>query len=457
MQDKIYQFKQLEPVIMGTTIVEKSLFKNKEPQTIQLYDHSYPMLISGSTGAGKTETLLTMANQYIENNEGCIYVDAKGDSSIFYKLLGFCHQGKRQADLYALNFMYGSGIKKGADNKPLKKLSNSFDPINPLIGQPHIFEDLFGMDIGAVFNNITIIAKSKNWLINIDNIEAICMLPNLIKWAKNNYWDSATPFIETYLNSIGYNEDGDDNDFEELIEQHALKCQKIKSIIDIVKPYYDYDVFSITPEIDMESIFKDRKILLIMFPTLEKSTDLVGKLANLITSQITYFSQLNSSNTETNNQWQNIIIDDFFYSINDEANPALMKALGNKQNHWVFATQDFYYLNKKVFDHVVTQCQTFVIMQTSSRNINLPSHLKLMIFDNIENIPPIFAKNISAKDSYYIPFDQQREGMAYIFTPKIDSSYRKIWLFERINCKYTSSVRLEWIRLNRFETNVILE
>jgi energy-coupling factor transporter ATP-binding protein EcfA2 len=456
-EDQLYQYKEAKPIIIGETIVEKTLFKSKDPTTIHLHDYSYPVLISGSTGAGKTEILLTMAAQFIANKEGCIYVDAKGDNSLYYKMLGFCHQSKRQEDLYVLNFMSNSNVTKGADNKPLKKLSNSLDPINPLIGQEQIFIDLFGLEIGTIFNKIGLVAQSKNWLLNIDNIEAICMLPNLITWSKNYYWEQATTYIETYLKNIGYSEYCDESDFEDLIEQHALNCQKIKFIIDVLKPYYENDVFSITPEINIASIFKDRKILLVMQPALEKSPDVMALLANLINSQIIHFSQKNTSIHETNNHWQNIILDDFFYHINDNSNNALIKALSNKENKWIFGTQDFYYMNQDVFNTVINNSQTYIIMKTSDRYAEIPPHLKLLILDNVENIPPIFAKNLTAKHPYYITLDGQQPGMAYILSPKTQSVYRQSWFFERIKCQYSSAPRLEQIFLNRFPTKIILE
>lgn len=459
-----YKYQEHIPIIIGDSIVKKGLFKNEQPEKWSL--DAYPVIVSGSTGAGKTEILLSVTSQYLDNKEGCIYVDAKGDTSIYTKIFAHCQKAKRLQDLYVLNFMMGSDREKNANNKPIKKKSNSFDPINPIIGQEEIFIEIFGNEIGKVVNRIGIVAKSRKWLLNFDSLEAIYMLPNLINWANNNYWEEATVYIKEYLDSIGYIEDAQAEEFDNLIEQHAIKCQKMKTVMHTFEVFYDQDVFSITPEIDLEDIFRERKVLMVLLPTLEKSVFETYVLAHIVTSQLAYISQkevVNSFNNLYDNHWQNIIIDDVTYCIDDNLSDYFMKGVNSKQNNWIFGTQDFSYQDKKIFNKILPSCNTYLIMKVYDTPFNFPIYLKALILDNIENIPPIFAKNSQIKDSHYISFREQSEGQAYILTNKNysqqkNSSYKaEKWALERIKCVYISPLRPDYLYMNRPDSKIIIE
>lgn len=459
-----YEYKEAKEVILGHSIIEKSLFKEENKRSWRL--DTYPVMVSGNIGSGKTESLLSIAKQYIDNNEGCIYLNAKGDNVLYTKIFSYCQQSKRFGDLHVLNYMRGSKTyEEYMATTPHKKLSNSFDPINPIIGEEAMFVDMFGKEMGIIINQIGLVAKSKNWLINFDSLEAICMLPNLINWANNNFWEQATIYIKNYLESIGYIDNAQEEDFNEIIDQHALLCQKMKSTLDTLSSCYEFQIFSINPEIDLEDIFRQRKILVVLLPYLEKSEYELSILAQVVTNQLMLFSQKSIHNNYSNlksNHWQNIIIDDFSYCISENLSDYFSKALVCKENNWILGTQDFSYQNKKAFNNALISCNTHIIMKQEDLSL-FPQYLKILIVDNIENIPPIFSKNIKTGSKHYVTFKEQSEGMAYILTnvnyneQQKDIYKQSQWVFERIQCVYLPAPRPDYIHMNRFASKVKLE
>jgi intracellular multiplication protein IcmO len=62
-------------------------------------------LIFGSTGSGKTESLISIAFNALVQASGFIYVDGKGDNSLFAKIFSLMKQMGREDDLLLINFM----------------------------------------------------------------------------------------------------------------------------------------------------------------------------------------------------------------------------------------------------------------------------------------------------------------------------------------------------------------
>ena len=63
------------------------------------------VLIFGSTGSGKTEALVSMAYNALLQACGFIYVDGKGDNSLYAKVFSMCRSMGREDDLLLINFL----------------------------------------------------------------------------------------------------------------------------------------------------------------------------------------------------------------------------------------------------------------------------------------------------------------------------------------------------------------
>ncbi|HBB53309.1 MAG TPA: phosphoesterase, partial [Legionellales bacterium] len=83
------------------------------------------VLIFGSTGSGKTETLVSLAFNALVQASGFIYVDGKGDNSLFSKIFSMVRGMGREDDLLLVNFMTGARDIIGPQEK---RLSNTLNP-----------------------------------------------------------------------------------------------------------------------------------------------------------------------------------------------------------------------------------------------------------------------------------------------------------------------------------------
>src|SRR3990167_5752690 len=83
------------------------------------------VLIFGSTGSGKTQALMSLAFNALVQGSGFIYVDGKGDNSVFASIFSMVRFMGREDDLLLISFMTGARDIVGAQEK---RLSNTMNP-----------------------------------------------------------------------------------------------------------------------------------------------------------------------------------------------------------------------------------------------------------------------------------------------------------------------------------------
>ena len=122
-----------DPTPTGSTRLARGIyhFGNDKKTAEELWfandDMRTHALIFGSTGAGKTETLLSIAYNALVQASGFIYVDGKGDNSLFAKVFSMMKYMGREDDLLLINFMTGARDIIGAQEK---KQSNTMNPFS---------------------------------------------------------------------------------------------------------------------------------------------------------------------------------------------------------------------------------------------------------------------------------------------------------------------------------------
>lgn len=422
----ILKEKQHIPIILATT--GKKIFDKEEKKWIL---DQYPLLVSGSTGSGKTENLLSLIGQYIKNQEGAIYFNGKGDNSVYYKFFSYCQEYNRLNDYYCLNFLSNN-------EEYSKRLSHTIDPINPMVGCIEYFEYFFGK-FGAIIHEIAKENHENETFMTIEGLESTLMLHNLISWNNENRFK--THLIQEYLLSLEVNKESDINSL--VLENHAKNLSIAYNSMQIFKMYPQ--VFKVPTEtyfkegylghIDMQKIFIDRKILLVMLPALEKSTPQISKIADLITYQIKF---VESNLTDINSHFQNIVIDDAKYVFKD----FFKENLDKSNNNYIFSINEISH-NSDIEIFLFSLCKTKLIMKNETYDI-APA-LKLEIINNIKEFPKF---NNSSNESFIKKlikeFRNQQAGEAYIIcqnnnlkTGKYIINYDKNYFyFEKVKCYY---------------------
>jgi len=104
-------------------------FGNDKKNNLELWftneDMRTHVLMFGSTGSGKTESLVSLAYNALIQSSGFIYVDGKGDNALFSKVFSLCRSMGREDDILLINFMTGARDIIGPQEK---RLSNTMNP-----------------------------------------------------------------------------------------------------------------------------------------------------------------------------------------------------------------------------------------------------------------------------------------------------------------------------------------
>src|SRR3989338_2727990 len=104
-------------------------FGNEIKTTNELWFSNVDMrthvLIFGSTGSGKTQALLGITYNALLQASGFIYVDGKGDNSLYASIFSMVRSMGREDDLLLINFMTGARDIIGPQEG---RLSNTLNP-----------------------------------------------------------------------------------------------------------------------------------------------------------------------------------------------------------------------------------------------------------------------------------------------------------------------------------------
>ena len=307
----------------GTTKPRKargiSYFGNEKNTQEELWFNNDDMrthvLIFGSTGSGKTEALISFAYNALVQASGFIYVDGKGDNSLFAKIFSMTRQMGREDDLLLINFMTGARDVIGAQET---KLSNTMNPFSSgsssmLIqlvvslmgdsdgggGSPdadmwknraiNFVEALMKLlvymrDAGKLLLD----ANSIRNYFHLPKIEQICLdkqfprdgkdpvslehAPELVMEPLNNY----------LLNLPGFNPKNKGKQVSQVLEQHGFITMQLTRTFGSLADTYSHIIRTNAPEVDMTDVVLNRRILVVLLPALEKSPDELSNLGKII-------------------------------------------------------------------------------------------------------------------------------------------------------------------------------
>lgn len=337
----------------------ESIKKKDKP----IYCDNFPIYMTGSCGSGKTKIITSFSDQFISRGEGLIYVEAKGDTSVYMDLFASCMENDRIEDFFLLNFY------KSYNQNDQSSITHTIDFINPLIGNDFAFNLIAGDILSSLIHSLCLCIKNNNGLVNIENLNSFLSLDNINSFLANPLFTEAHEIIEDYLESISYFSDS----FRSL-KKHALNSIEYIDFLDYCENYKS--MFSTSPDISIDLAYSKNKIVLILLPALEKYGP--SKFYDLICLQIL--------NRKYKNNQNNIFIDDSNYFIKPDI---MLNEIGKHDSRrFIFASQNLYHPLNNI---LIEKSNTFILLkQEQSPDCKSFDSLKLKIFNNLENIPSIF-------------------------------------------------------------------
>jgi intracellular multiplication protein IcmO len=286
--------------------------KTKEELWFTNDDMRTHVLIFGSTGSGKTELLVSLAYNALIQASGFIYVDGKGDNSLYAKVFSMVRSMGREDDLLLINFMTGARDVFGPQEQ---RLSNTLNPfasgsssmlaqlIISLMGGSSSSSDgdmWKGRAISFVEALMMVLVPMRDAgyiLLDSNTIRQYFMLDRLetmvvdklfirdgqeavsLKGFPPNVLEPLTMYV---LNLPGYNKEKKGKQVSQVLEQHGFITMQLTRVFTTLADTYGHIMRTNLAEVDLQDVVLNRRILVVLLPALEKSTDELSNLGKVI-------------------------------------------------------------------------------------------------------------------------------------------------------------------------------
>ncbi|MBS0351350.1 MAG: TraM recognition domain-containing protein [Proteobacteria bacterium] len=269
-------------------------------------------LIFGSTGSGKTEALISIAYNALLQASGFIYVDGKGDNSLFAKIFSMVRSMGREDDLLLINFMTGARDVVGPQEK---RLSNTLNPF--ATGSSSMLAQLIismmessaqssdgdmwkGRAMGfveAIMKVLVVMRDAGHILLDANTIRNYFLLSRLEAMVIDklfirdgqeaislaNLPPSILEPINNYVfNLPGYNKDKKGQQVSQVLEQHGFITMQLTRIFTTLADTYGHILRTNLAEVDLKDVVLNRRILCVLLPALEKSPEELSNLGKII-------------------------------------------------------------------------------------------------------------------------------------------------------------------------------
>ena len=273
-------------------------------------------LIFGSTGSGKTEALVSLAYNSLCQGSGFIYVDGKGDNSLFAKVFSMVRSMGREDDLLLINFMTGARDIIGPQEKRLSNTMNPFaqgssSMLTQLVvslmdsgsggsdgdmwkGRAISFVEslmkilVYMRDQGAILLDANTI---RNYF-HLPRLEAIVIDKQFPRDDQESVSLEAVPAVVTepiknyLLNLPGYNKEKKGKQVSQVLEQHGFITMQLVKVFSSLADTYGHIIRVNLAEVDFKDVVLNRRILVVLLPALEKSPDELANLGKVIIASL---------------------------------------------------------------------------------------------------------------------------------------------------------------------------
>lgn len=350
------------------------------------------VLIFGSTGAGKTESLLSLAYNSLVQGSGLIYVDGKGENVLYTKIFAMARTMGREDDVLVINYMTGSRDVFGPQ---VKKLSNTLNPFSSggsggltelLVS---LMDDSGGGDmwkgraislISAIMMALTFMRDNGEILLDVDAIREHLILDTIIKIYKTrrDLPIHIRAALRAYLLSIPGFQEAAPKQNDTVLEQHGYLQMQFTKLLGSLSDSYGFIFKTNLGEVDFKDVVLNRRILVVLLPALEKSTDELANLGKIIvaclkqmmasalgsTIEGTYAEVVETKPTNADMPFMTVLDEYGYYAVKGSAvMPAQARSIGFSM---IFAGQDlpaFEKASKEEAASIVANCNVKIFMK----------------------------------------------------------------------------------------------
>jgi intracellular multiplication protein IcmO len=273
------------------------------------------MLIFGSTGSGKTVALVSIAFNALTQGSGFIYVDGKGDNSLFANIYSMCRSMGREDDLLLINFMTGARDVLGAQKNRLSNTMNPFangssDMLSQLVvslmgsssesSDGDMWKGRAISFVEALMRVLTYMRDQGHILLDAHIIRKYFVLPKLEFIAIDKKFPIDDRFVDmsdapevvldplnNFLQTLpGFDPNKKGRQSGECLEQHGFIVMQLTRTFNSLADTYGHIIRTKLAEVDFRDVILNRRVLVVLLPALEKSPAELSNLGKLIVASL---------------------------------------------------------------------------------------------------------------------------------------------------------------------------
>lgn len=276
-------------------------FGNRKEDNAEIWagndDMRTHVFVLGSTGAGKTEALTSLAFNALTWCSGFSYVDGKGDVSLWGKIFSMVRQYGREDDLFVINYMTGNADTKA---KRADKLSNTYNPF--AVGNAESLIQLLvslmdsaggGGDmwkgraisfISAILPALVDLRDRDELLLHIGAIREALPYPRFLELMNNaGISDKSRTMLQSFLYDVpGYKKETGEKQSNTFLEQFGYQQMQFTRILSSLADTYGHIYYTQQGEVNFQDLVRQNRILLVLLPALEKSRPELANLGKII-------------------------------------------------------------------------------------------------------------------------------------------------------------------------------
>lgn len=267
------------------------------------------VLIFGTTGSGKTRFLLGLLYQALLTGTGCMYVDGKGDNTVFWLTYSFCRRTDRIDDLLVINYLTGG---KSMQNKKLgvkyddKRISNTTNPLSQgtaeqlrslLVGlmrdsggEGEMWKGRSSSMLKSLLETLVFMRDNGEINLDIDCVRHYMVLDRILELTQRDDLPEFSKLsLKAYLLELpGFTEEDAalNNINPECYKQHNFLTMQLTEIMSDLSGTYGHIYRAQLGEVDFKDLVFNSRILFVMLPALEKDPDALSGLGKMIVSGV---------------------------------------------------------------------------------------------------------------------------------------------------------------------------
>lgn len=257
-------------------------------------------LLFGTTGAGKTETLVSLAYNSLATGSGLFYIDPKASPKLDFQIWQMARFLGREDDFRTLN--YGTSGK--AQGKSPRRLSNTNNPfttgsaeaLTQLLvslmpaseGANSIFADNAQTLISGLMYALVDLRDKGEIKLSTSTIREHLALEACVKLARDErLGEAARASIGAALSTCGWlSSKGDDEQPQSFAEQFGYAKSYFGKPLSSLTDTYSHIYGAEDGEVDFADAIMQRRILVVLLPSLEKSQAELASLGKISLSAI---------------------------------------------------------------------------------------------------------------------------------------------------------------------------